>query len=491
MITLSILNHKTCKIDGASEDSLKKIRRVLSFRPAGVEFTAAYKYNNWSGITYLINKKNEFPLGLLSNIETHLQYNGELYQIKDLRSPIVSTNPIDITQRLIQLDKVPRDYQQEILIATIQNTKGIIRACTGSGKTLTTALMTARFNTPTNIYVIGLDLLQQFHDLFTQIFDEPIGFIGNGVCEIHRINIISVWTAGRALGIKKVVAEDDEDLKEKDNVNNYLKIQECLKQGKLHIFDECHTVTSETIKSIYGMIDPERIYGLSGTPDRDDGTDLLSNSILGPQIIDIPASRLITAGWLAQPIIKFIKVPKMTMSGGSNYQTIYKQFVSENEVRNSLIIENVKSLLTKNYQVLVLFKHLIHGEMLSELLNNEGVEHEYLSGSDSLDDRIAVKERLLSKQSNLVLASTIFDLGVDISSLSALVLSGSGKSKIRSIQRIGRIIRKFPGKKIAAVIDFYDDVKYLRNHSRARYKTYTSEPGFKIIVPPDLKDSLK
>lgn len=376
MITLSILNNKTCKIDGAVSDSLKRLTQLLRFRPNGIEYTSAVRYNGWSGFTYLINKKNEFPLGLLEHVTTHLQYNSEQYQIKDLRQPIISTNPLDITDRLIQLGKVPRDYQEEILTATLQNTKGIVRACTGSGKTLTTALMTAKFNTTTNIYVIGLDLLQQFHDLFSQIFDEPIGFIGNGVCDIHRINIISVWTAGRALGIKKVSLEDDEDLKEKDNANNHIKIRECLEKARLHIFDECHTITSETMRSIYGVIDPERIYGLSGTPYREDGTDLLSHSILGPQIIDIPASRLIAAGWLAQPIIKFVKVPKMTMQGGANYQTIYKQYVSDNEARNKIIIENVKVLLTKGYQVLVLFKHLIHGEMLSELLNIEGVEHE-------------------------------------------------------------------------------------------------------------------
>jgi superfamily II DNA or RNA helicase len=169
---------------------------------------------------------------------------------------------------------------------------------------------------------------------------------------------------------------------------------------------------------------------------------------------------------------------------------VYKEYVVENEIRNNLIVDNTRQLLTKNYQVLVLFKHLQHGKILSELFEQNGVPHEYLSGSYSLEQRLEVKNKLLNKKINLVLASSIFDVGVDISTLSALVLAGSGKSSIKTLQRIGRIIRSHPGKQYAAVIDFYDDVKFLKNHSKIRYHIYRSENGFKLIVPPQLKKEL-
>lgn len=357
--------------------------------------------------------------------------------------------------------------------------------------TLCTALITAKLNKPTIIYVIGLDLLKQFYDLFSLLFDEKIGFIGNGVCDIQRINIASIWTISSALKIKGPLLQDDdtEDKEIKPNETQSSKIINMLQDTRLHIFDESHVVTTETIKQIFNKINPENIYGFSGTPFRDDGSDLLINSILGDQIVNVPASELIADGYLAQPIIKFVKIPKLFIDGGTtNYQNVYKEYITNNIIRNNKIIENTIELLTKNYQVLVLFKHLQHGNNLRELLDNKNIKYEYLSGSDSLDKRLEVKNNLLSHKSNLVLASSIFDIGVDISSLSALVLAGGGKSSIRTLQRVGRVIRKYKNKKFAAIVDFYDDVRFLKNHSKKRYEIYNSESGFKLIIPKSIVD---
>jgi superfamily II DNA or RNA helicase len=164
--------------------------------------------------------------------------------------------------------------------------------------------------------VEGSDLLQQFHDLFSSLFDEPIGFIGNGICKIERINIASIWTVGRALHIndKDLYVDEDNEFKEEFNESQEEKIIKLLELVKVHIFDESHIITCSTIQSIHKKIDPEHIYGFSGTPFRDDNSDMLINSILGQQIVDVSASELIGKGILAQPNIKFIDVPSIKIS---------------------------------------------------------------------------------------------------------------------------------------------------------------------------------
>jgi len=469
-----------------------KLKSHLSYKQAGVEYTAAFK-NGWNGIAYMLDNNGYFLSGLLQNVKAFLDKNNQQYSIIDNNKSVVNGASLDLTDKLQSLSMVPREYQKRIVSAAIGTNKGIIRACTGSGKTLCTALIAAKFNKPTIIYVIGLDLLKQFHDLFSSVFDEPIGFIGNGVCDIQRINIASIWTISSALKSKGAVLIDDEldDKEITPTLSQSEKINNMLQATKLHIFDESHVVTTDTIKNIFSKINPENIYGFSGTPFRDDGSDLLIKGILGEQIVNVTASELIGDGYLAQPIVKFVRVPKTYIgSGTSSYQTVYKEYITDNIIRNNAIVNNTKELLTKNYQVLVLFKHLQHGKNLCELFENQDIKYEYLSGSDPLDKRIEVKNRLLSKQSNLVLASSIFDIGVDISSLSALVLAGGGKSSIRALQRIGRVIRKFPGKKYAAIIDFFDDVKFLKTHSKRRHEIYCSEEGFKIIIPPNLRNEL-
>lgn len=488
-----IHDNKYCQIITSNLTFFNKLKNFLSFKTVGVEFTAAFK-NGWSGINYLLDKNGYFLSGLLSKVTKFAEDNKIVLSIVDKRKPNIDEfiESIDLSKKLDELNFKPRDYQLRILEAALNNEKGIIRACTGSGKTLSTALITAKLNKPTIIYVIGLDLLKQFHDLFSSLFDEPIGFIGNGVCEIHRINIASIWTVSSALKIKCPVLQEDESLEDSELEPNQIQsnnILQMLQKTKIHIFDESHVITTDTIKQIFNKINPERIYGFSGTPFRDDGSDLLINSILGDQIINVPASELIKDGYLAQPIIKFIRVPKLFIEGGTaNYQTVYKSYVTENNIRNRLIIENTKELLTKNYQVLILFKHLQHGKNLQEILDSQNIKYEYLSGSDSLEKRSLVKSNLLSHKSNLVLASSIFDIGIDISSLSALVLAGGGKSSIRTLQRVGRVIRKYKDKKHAAIVDFYDDVRFLKGHSKKRHEIYKSEEGFKIIIPKNIKE---
>ncbi len=298
----------------------------------GVEYTPAFK-NGWDGITYLLDKDGYFLLGLLNRVKKFLEINKINFDIIDNRKDVKSNSEIDISKKLSSLNMIPRSYQNRIVDAALENSKGIVRACTGSGKTLCAGLIAAKLNKPIIVYVIGLDLLQQFYSLFSSLFDEEIGFIGNGVCNIKRINVASIWTIGSALKAKKSVL-NDEELEEKEispTEKQSYQIVKMLESTKVHIFDESHVVTTDTIKDIFSKIDPEHIYGFSGTPFRDDGSDLLINGILGEQIVNVTASELIQEGHLAQPIIKFVRVPKTYVGTGTkNYQVVYKEYIAEN-----------------------------------------------------------------------------------------------------------------------------------------------------------------
>jgi superfamily II DNA or RNA helicase len=85
----------------------------------------------------------------------------------------------------------------------------------------------------------------------------------------------------------------------------------------------------------------------------------------------------------------------------------------------------------------------------------------------------------------VTVASTIFDEGIDVRPLDALILAGAGKSPTRALQRIGRVIRKYTypdgrEKTNAYVYDFWDHLPYLTDHALERLKMYQSEPEFVI-----------
>lgn len=487
MTKIIILNSKKCQIISEDTDLLKQLHKFLSFKLVGVEYSPAYQAGGWNGITYLLSKTNKFNYGLLSKVKTFLKEHGEIFEIEDKRPPIIENESLDISHNLKKHNLIPRDHQIRILEAVKKTDRGIIRAATGSGKSLTTVMATAYINKPTIIYVIGLDLLDQFHKLFSKLFDEEIGYIGDGICNIQRINIASIWSIGRSLKLdKKNIIDEDIISDEKDmSENNQEKILKMLKETDLHILDECHVAGTATIDELYKNINPTYLFGFSGTPFPDPETSLSIINILGEQIINVSASELINLGLLAQPIIKFYTVPKMSIQG--NYLSVYKEYIVENEIRNNMIVSATQNLLEKGYTPLVLFKQIKHGAILAEKFEAAGFKFGLLNGNDKLEKRTIVKNQLIKGEINIILASTIFDIGLNIEELSGLVLAGSGKSKVKILQRCGRVIRLFENKKYAAIIDFYDQVKFLKKHSQIRYEVYQLEDGFKVIKSKEMK----
>ena len=471
----------------------------LSFYVQGAEHTAAFRgfvnregdYVKWDGFKKLLTPTLQLATGLVDRVKDFYQSAGKSLEIIDRRPAKSVGVERQILANLERMGKPPYPYQLEILDVIDKYDRGIIKVATGGGKSLIAALIAAKLGKKTIIYVIGKDLLYQFHAFFSEVFDEPIGLIGDGQCQIHDINVASIWTVGQALGMKKGdILLDSEDDEEALHKNKYVDIMKMMQEAKLHIIDECHMSACETIQQVFKRAKPEHLYGLSGSPWRDDGADLLIESILGKYIVNISASRLIKEGYLAQAIIRFRVVPPYPYPLEKSYPSIYKKYVVENDVRNGLVLNAAKALVDKGYQTLVLFNSLKHGKILYEAFQ-EHMKCAILDGNNSKEEREAVKKDLQDHKIDCVLASRIFDIGVDIPSLSGLVIACGGKSTVKALQRVGRVIRKYPGKKFAVIIDFCDQATYLDNHSRIRYKIYTSEDGFDVAWPVEEKKKRK
>ena len=86
------------------------------------------------------------------------------------------------------------------------------------------------------------------------------------------------------------------------------------------------------------------------------------------------------------------------------------------------------------------------------------------------------------------LISTLLKEGVSIPSIDVLIYAAGGKSKISTIQTIGRALRIKEDGRDAIVIDVYDAVEaYLMEHSRERIKTYDKFYG-KLFKPKYIRN---
>jgi superfamily II DNA or RNA helicase len=486
-----IIENNFCYITDETDISfVRALDDELSFKVQGAEHTKAFKgyYRNgqfvkWDGIQRILTSNLSFPYGLLNRVEELYKRSGKkvhVFRENKIISPISS---IDILPQLKEMNKEPYYYQTDTVEAVKDHSNGIIRIATGGGKTICIALMLAYFGKSAFVYVVGTDLLYQMQALLISLFGPNIGIIGDGNCEIKDINVASVWTVGKALGLKgSEILEDDVGEERELEAHKYRQILEAMSSAKVHVFDECHLAACKTIQAISRNINPEHIYGLSATPSRDDGANLLIEAVFGPKIVDISASYLIKEGFLTKPIIKFLRNAKYTGNKTDKYPTIYKNYIVGNQDRNNKIIMGATKLVEQGYQPLVSYTRIAHGKYLYNEISKV-MPCILLSGKDSAEVRMEAKQKLEDKEINCILASSIFDLGVDLPSLSGLVLAGGGKSSIRSLQRIGRVIRKYNNKKFAAVIDFIDDAPFLKKHSKSRYNIYATEEEFQIIWP--------
>jgi superfamily II DNA or RNA helicase len=91
------------------------------------------------------------------------------------------------------------------------------------------------------------------------------------------------------------------------------------------------------------------------------------------------------------------------------------------------------------------------------------------------EDKKKIRDTLIedfSKGKTKILVSTLLGEGVNIPSITAIIMAGGKKSETGCIQKIGRALRTLPGKDKAIVVDFRDKGAYLYDHWQERYSAY-------------------
>ena len=486
-----VIHNVWSRISGVRDLHLvDRLDHELSYFVEGYQFTRAYKqgywdkgsqqFRHWDGRRHMLNQSMVFPTGLLQRVLAFFKTHKVDIEIKDKRGAPEKQTPLVVGKY------TPRPYQEEAAQAAIKEGRGIIRVGTGGGKTLIAAMVAAEYNLPTMIYVVGRDILHQFYDDFVETLGEDkVGLIGDGICDIKQINVCSVWTAVKAFDLKGKVSLDDEDWSpDVSPVEGKMKqeIRKVVESARVAIFDEAHFIACDTVQSIFKASKKCRyIFGQTGTDWRDDGADLLLESVCGPRIFNMPASKLIDDGWLVPPKIVFVDVPKPPQVLPKNWRTVYSKYITHNVVRNQAIVDGARMLIKMGRKVLILIRSLSHGKKLVDMMPDLSVF--FVNGRLDSRTRADAKERFEAGEIQCLVASSVFDIGVDIPSLDALIMAGGGKSTVRVLQRIGRVIRPFDGKADAMVMEFLDNARYLDRHSATRLALYEAEPRFQVKLP--------
>jgi superfamily II DNA or RNA helicase len=254
--------------------------------------------------------------------------------------------------------------------------------------------------------------------------------------------------------------------------------------GKIDVLtvDEVHHAAADGFQTAIQLMENTVFrLGLSATPYRGGKEEKLKvMSVVGPTIHMTEKERLIEIGDLARPIIKFLVVKRPRVPRGFNWGRVYRWGIVNHAVRNQMIVQEAIKLVSRGEKVLILVVHIEHGQILVEMLEEQGRKSTFVHGGTTAEVRDKVTEAFEGKGLDIVVMSTVADEGMDIPIISAVILAGGWRSPIRFVQRVGRGMR--PSGEFLKVIDFADfQHPMLLKHSIARFKLARAEEGFRLV----------
>jgi len=358
-----------------------------------------------------------------------------------------------------------REYQEDVIKKALKLGTGTCVLGTGAGKTFTTAaLIENYFRDSKDRDTFKCVVLVPDLGLVTQTYEE---FLNCGITFK-----ITKWTGKIKPDLTANVIICNIGI-----VQSRFEQNDWLKHIDLLIVDECHKIkSSNKISKIVSRIRTPNKYGFTGTLPENNLDKWSIIGKLGPVIYEKTSYELRIEDYLANVNVKILnldyRIPPPYNS--DNYYREELDYIYESHFRNDFITK-LCSKLENN--TLILVNHISHGVNLSEYLTQcKDKQIYFIRGEVEVETREDIK-RIMEKDNNVVCVamSSIFSTGVNIKNIHNIIFASGGKSFVRTVQSIGRGLRKHNLKSKLIIFDLCDRLRYGIRHCEKRKEIYDIE----------------
>lgn len=463
------------------------VQKCLEAYAPGYKYMLNYKRGRWDGKVNLFEGE-KFLTGLLPVVIDALTHHKVPFTLLDSRT---SCPQIQLHDHGMDL----RPYQEQCIKTALMNVKygtwwprGVIQVATGGGKTEMAAAIIKMTRRPTLFLVHRKDLQTQAIKRFEKygIDVGPLDSTGKHDVLVATIQSLMSWDMNFDKYYTNSAGEDVErddtwlEVKGGKQDRREAGIKSMLLDVEQVFIDEAHLVASKMERiglfnsALQLMPNAYMRWGLTATPFmREQLHDWMLEGGTGGVLYKITNRELIDAGYLTECVVDMFLTGKQP-DIPKTWPDCYDFGIVTNRIRNNKIAEVFQSYPGPT---LILVNKISHGDLLAKKLNIP-----FLSGQSSASEREQAIEDMKAGNMAGVIASTIWDEGIDIANIKTVILAGGGKSDIKNLQRLGRGLRLAEGKSQLQLVDFLDQSPaILSRHAQLR-KALWLEQGFKVNV---------
>ena len=449
----------------------QELSEFFTFEVPGAQFSPHYRNKYWDVKIRLFNlKKFTIYAGLVSHVVEFCKLSGYTYdnKTKYIGTDVVKPdfiNTLDLPKAI-----ETRDYQKVAFAYAMTKKRTVIISPTASGKSLM-------------IYTMARYLLSQGKQQgllivpTISLVEQMAGDFKSYGWDVEK-NCQKIYQGQEKAPIAPLVISTWQSI--------YDMPKKYFAQFDFVIGDEAHTFKAKSLTSIMtNLIHCDYRIGTTGTLDGTKVNKLVLEGLFGPSKKIVSTKELIDQKFLSKFKIEclVLKYPEAVCKEikGSTYPE-EMDFLVGNEARNNFIC-NLAGGLQGN--TLILYTYVDkHGKVIFDLLQQKKYNRKmfFVCGDTDVMDREDVRHITEKENDAIIVASYgTFSTGINIRNLHNIIFASPTKSRVRSLQSIGRGLRLGDNKEEAVLYDIADDLRYKTytnftlNHYEERVKMYIEE----------------
>lgn len=362
----------------------------------------------------------------------------------------------------------PYPYQQEILdrLAVERNiygrNKNLVVASTGTGKTVVAAFDYKRF--------------RQQHPNATLLFVAHRTEILDASLRTFR-EVLNDFNFGSVMAMGRNVNEIDHLFINIKSFNSKKFIENTAKDKyDFIIVDEFHHAAADSYRDLLNYYEPKVLLGLTATPERMDGKDILSHfdgRIASELLLGEAIDRKLICPFQYFGIHDIIDYRNISWKGKYDEKELENLYLATAK-RPALVLSSLEKYVNdiEDVKGLGFCVTIKHANQMADYFNEQGVPSISLSSESEDDVRENAIADLTAGKIKFIFTVDLYNEGVDIPCVNTALFLRPTESPTVFLQQLGRGLRLCDGKDYLTVLDFVG-----RSNSR-----YNFEMKFRSMI---------